>query len=498
MGCSSSNTDDFVWKSRKNGKISTGMSQIKFNISSLVQGRTDSIADHYKLIKKIGSGTFGIVYKVKHILTNQFRAMKIVKKDIVNYQDDNHEFLKEIEIQSMLDHPNIIKIFEYFIDEINFYVISELAKGGELYEQIYSIKNYNEINTALIMQQLLSAVSYIHSKNIVHRDLKPENILLETKGEPFVKIIDFGSANFCKKGEKLKLKVGTPYYIAPEVIKKDYNSKCDIWSLGIIMYMLLSGSPPFDGSDDIEIMDKIIKGEYSLKTKEWDNVSDDAKDLVKKLLTYNPSRRITAEDAKNHPWIIKNRSKDNLNNSLSLENLKRPFENLKKFSAKQKFQQTTIAFLIRQLANNDTIQELRQIFRSLDDNNDGILSFEELKKGFIKYYGEIGEKEWEEIKAKIDQDGSNSIEYEEFIRCTINLEDILTEQNLRMAFDNYDTDNSGFLDIKELRSALGILDKDNVSADLLKDLLLEIDKNGDGEISYTEFKELMMKVISTT
>mmetsp|Transcript_21067 Transcript_21067/g.21848 ORF Transcript_21067/g.21848 Transcript_21067/m.21848 type:complete len:217 (+) Transcript_21067:2-652(+) len=181
-----------------------------------------------------------------------------------------------------------------------------------------------------------------------------------------------------------------------------------------------------------------------------------------------------------------------------LQDLKRPFENLRRFSAKQKLQQSTIAFLVRQISNTELVKNLRNIFRSLDKNGDGTLSLEEIKEGFKKYYGEkIGEKEWEQIVENLDQDKSNSIEYEEFIRCTINLEEVLTEKNLKMAFNSYDKDGSGFLDIDEIKTALGILDSDNVNMQLIQNIIKSIDDNGDGEISFPEFRELMLRVLSS-
>lgn len=503
MGCSSSKADDFEWMSRKGAKLKPSKikteDDIKISTSALVQCKTESISKNYKLIKKLGSGTFGMVYKVKHLQTGFYRAMKVIKKDTINYQDDSKKFLKEIEILSILDHPNIIKIFEYYVDEINYYVMSELARGGELYEQIYTMKNYSEQKTALIMHQLFSAVAFMHSKKVVHRDLKPENILLETKNsnEPFVKIIDFGTANFIEE-KNLKLKVGTPYYIAPEVLKRDYNIQCDVWSLGVIMYMLLSGSPPFDGASDVEIMDKVLKGTYFMNTSEWEKISDGAKKLVSKLLTYNYKDRITASQAMKDPWIILNtKTVQSLETqSIDVTRFKKHFDNLRKFSAKQKLQQTTIAFLVRQISNSELVKELREIFKKIDVNGDGTLSFDEIKEGFKLYYGEkIGETEWEEIVNKLDQDGSRIIEYEEFIRCCVNLEDILTDTNLKLAFDSYDTDGSGFLDIKEIKQALGVVDSDNISSELIKRIIGEIDDNGDGQISFSEFKILMMKVL---
>ena len=162
-------------------------------------------ADLYTKINQVGEGTFGKVYKVRYIPLNQIRAMKVVKKDSINFQDDNQKFLKEIEMLMNLDHPNIIKIFEYYVDDLNYYVIMEFAEGGELYDQIYQLQNFKEKHAAMIMKQILSAVCYMHSKGIVHRDLKPENIMLESKatGDFNIKLIDFGTSNFIKKNQKL-------------------------------------------------------------------------------------------------------------------------------------------------------------------------------------------------------------------------------------------------------------------------------------------------------
>lgn len=505
MGCSSSHTEEFEWKSRKSshGFVTNKInkeSDIKILNNSLIQGKTESISKNYEITAKIGSGTFGKVYKVKHLLTGNYRAMKVVKKDTVNYQDDEKVFLKEIEILSLLDHPNIIKIYEYYVDDLNYYVMSELATGGELYEQIYKLKNYKESDTATIMEQLFSAINYIHQRGIVHRDLKPENILLETKNasDISIKLIDFGTSNFFNKGKKLTLKVGTPYYIAPEVMKREYNNKCDIWSLGVIMYILLSGYPPFDGTDDNQIMDKVLKGKYSFAGKEWECVSDESKELIRKLLNYDYKSRISALEAMEDPWIVKYSRERKSTFTMELSNLKRPFENLRKFSAKQKLQQSTIAFLVRQVSNSDLVKELRSIFQTLDTNNDGTLSYDEIREGFKKYYGEkIGDKEMEEIFEKLDQDKNMCIEYEEFIRCTVNLETLLTEENLKLAFSAFDKDNSGTLSPDEIKSVLGVIDSEDENSSLIREITRQIDENGDGMISFEEFKQLMIKVLKS-
>jgi calcium-dependent protein kinase len=521
MGCSGSSkqiaeNDNTKRTSNKNMKkdggtesgqpekeVITKEEDIKIFHNTLVVENKGSIANHYRIMQKIGSGTFGKVYKVLHTITNQYRAMKVVKIDTINYQDDEKTFLKEIEMLSQLDHPNIIKIYEYYSDDLHYYVITELAQGGELYEQIYNIHNYSEADAAVIMKQLLSVVCYIHSKGILHRDLKPENILLETskKGDLNIKIIDFGTSNYFDKNTKLTLKVGTPYYIAPEVLKKDYNNKCDIWSCGVIMYVLLSGSPPFDGPDDQAIMDKVKTGKFSFNGKEWSAISPEAKNLIKLMLTYDPKERIAAEETLRNPWITKFSVNRNIANPILFGNkddIKRPFENLRKFNAKQKLQQATIAFLVHHVSSSDMVKDLRNIFKDLDENGDGTLSYDEIKSGFNRYYGDekIAEKELDEIIKKIDFDNNDCIEYEEFIRSTVNLDILLTEANLKMAFAAFDKDDSGVLSYNEVKAALGLVDSED--NDLIKNIISEMDVNGDGDVSFHEFKLLMVKVLSQT
>jgi calcium-dependent protein kinase len=235
----------------------------------------------------------------------------------------------------------------------------------------------------------------MHSKGIVHRDIKPENIMLESKSSEdlSIKLIDFGTSNFIKNNQHLSMKIGTPYYIAPEVLKKSYGYECDIWSLGVILYMLLSGTPPFDGFDDQSILQKVKIGKYSLEGESWELISNEAKDLIKKMLTYSPEKRINAEDALKHEWFKKFLKFKNTNthNPLTKEVMSHisavPFENLRKFNARQKIQRATIAFLVHHLCSSDSVKELRDIFRELDTDNNGTLSYNEIKQGFLKYSG---------------------------------------------------------------------------------------------------------------
>ena len=187
----------------------------EIKITRNIYQNSNSVQKDYNILSKIGKGSFGSVFKVHHKKSGQFRAMKVIKKEIINLQDDDRKFLKEIEILIKADHPNIIRIYEYFIDEINYYLIMEYVSGGELLDTITNWKDFSEKKATYIMKQILSAVSYLHSNKIIHRDLKPENMLVENKTknksgdeEINIKIIDFGTCNFIEKNSKLSLKVG--------------------------------------------------------------------------------------------------------------------------------------------------------------------------------------------------------------------------------------------------------------------------------------------------
>ena len=222
------------------------------------------------------------------------------------------EMLKnEIAVLKDLDHPNIVKMYEFLEDEKRIYIVTEICKGGELFDEILNRSKFDEADAAIVMKQLLYAINYCHKKKIVHRDLKPENMLLEQDRDlEKIKIVDFGTSLSFDESRNLDEKLGTAYYIAPEVIKKKYNQKCDLWSCGVIMYILLSGEPPFNDprADNEAIMKKVEIGKYDLTSGIWKTISKEAKDLVKKLLTYNPDDRIDAEQAMKHTWIADRKS----------------------------------------------------------------------------------------------------------------------------------------------------------------------------------------------
>lgn len=199
----------------------------------------------------------------------------------------------------------MIKLYEYFEDETNVYLVTELCEGGELFDRIVKNEYFNEQLAAKTFKMILLALNYCHSQNIVHRDLKPENFLYSSQDENSdLKIIDFGLSKILAQGklQRMKSRAGTPYYISPEVLTGNYDVSCDMWSAGCMLYILLCGYPPFYGDDNQEILQMVQKGVFDFDGEEWDNVSSEAKDLIKKLIT-KPERRLTAQEALQHKWI---------------------------------------------------------------------------------------------------------------------------------------------------------------------------------------------------
>ena len=429
--------------------------------------------------------------------------MKIIKCKTENPHSNSIEIIKQINILKTLDHPNIIKIYEFYSTDKYIYIINELCTGGELFNKIVEVKYFTESTACFIMRQLLSAVAYCHEKGVIHRDLKPENILIESSEEKdkeyfHIKIIDFGTCEILKK-KKLTEQIGTSFYIAPEVLKNGYNEKCDLWSCGVILYILLCGSPPFYGKNEKEIFQKILDGEVDFKHKIWNKISEDAKNLVTKLLQVDPNERISAAKALEDIWFKKNLNLNVINDNPTPTNFNMFMNNITQFCSEQKLQQATLAFLVHNFAPKEELNELKKIFFAFDKNGDGKLSKEEFVTGLtnIDINFNLNLKEEESLNSlikNIDSDNNGYITFEEFLIASVNKEKILTENNLKMAFDVFDRDKNGCISHDELKYILGEYNP-NAKEYLWKKMIQQIDSNKDGQISYEEFYNMMMDVI---
>ena len=456
---------------------------------NLISHKKLNISKEYTLGKTIGTGGFAQVRLGIHKATKQTRAIKILKKKDINM----NELLTEISIVSKLSHPSIMQVFEIFEDTTNVYIVSEYCKGGELFDIISKKGSFSEKEACLIMQQLLSGICYSHQNGIVHRDLKPENILMESKSNDLtIKIVDWGCATQMKQKERLHETDGTSYYIAPEVLKGDYDEKCDIWSCGVILYILLCGYAPFYGEKDEDIYQQVLKGEYDFPKEEWDHVSKEAKNLVQKMIEKDPTKRISALEALQDEWFKINKEKKRGDKILA----KNVLNNMKKFKKNSKFEKATISFIINQLILKEERHDLEKQFKEWDKNGDGVLSRDEIIEGYRKTYGTVDENEIDNMIKSIDLDGNGVIDYNEFLTCTMNKEKILKNENLEICFKAFDSDNSGKISLDEISAIFnnGNKDKkDKEELEALKKMIQQADDNGDGEISFKEFKDLMRK-----
>ena len=453
---------------------------------------------YYKKIKDLGSGSYGSVYKAKNLIMDNIVAIKIIEKVQENMVDDL-EIKNEINILKTLSHPNIVKIYEFFDTPIYYYIVTEYCKRGELFAYIKN--KYNERQLAVLFYQVFSGLVYLHEKKILHRDLKLENLMISEvekdiiTGEEYfwIKIIDFGTAKIFEKNRAEKAVIGSAYYIAPEVLKQNYNEKCDTWSVGVILYMTLVGAAPFDGRTDNDIIRRIKIGKYNTNDTRFNEHSEEVKDLVSKLLEKNIDKRLSAKEALNHVWFEKFGGRKLFCN-FKAEDIKPYIQNLFNYKYNSKLQELVIAFLVHNLSNNDDTLIILKMFRYFNKSGDCKLTKIELTNGLYSYKDKNDVDEMADvIFERLDGDNNGYIEYEEFLRACIDKYSLMTEENLKYAFKFLDKDNSKTLNAHKILSAF--LTKPNKEfEDIFNIYLNEVDKDNDGIINFDEFMELMLKI----
>ena len=504
MGTRSSKNEDLKEIGNKANKENPNSfdENVVINLTNNVivgQSKSDPSLD-YKKKNFLGEGSFASVYLVQNRITESIRAMKVIKKSSTTSEEDEKEIINEINILKIMDHPNILKIFEFYSSKESYSIITEYCSGGELFQEITENGPFNERYSAYVMYQILSSINYCHNMNIIHRDLKPENILIVDRNKnnfPRIKVCDFGTSKMVEKGAVQKKLVGSSYYIAPEVIKKNYNEKCDIWSCGVILYILLSGRPPFGGEDDREIMDNVKIGKYDLESSPFNKCSKSVLDLIRKLLVMDKNKRISAQEALLHPWFKEQKAKE-LYNQIKDENIiKKLLENLKKYKRNSVIQETALAYLVHNFPQMKDVVNSCKLFNQIDINGDGKISEEELYKGLsTKIKSSTLKDDVRQIFKNLDMDNNKYIEYEEFVRAAVSKEKFMTDNVLRFAFRYFDKDGSGEITFDEIEQVFkkSVADKGNVHEGLKK-IIQEVDVNGDGQISYEEFSEVMKKML---
>ena len=495
-----SNKNSIVLVDKKNSK-----KQVALTNDVIVSGNEVNPEKIYLKTKVLGSGAFGEVWLVHHKDLDRDFAMKIIKKR-KNRSSDEKEILNEIEILKKLDHPKILKVIDFYSTLKKYYIITEYCPEGELFNEIIKVGKFDEGQAAFIINQILKAVTYCHKMNIIHRDIKPENIMItnrEKNGCLQVKLIDFGTAKIFEKGHQENKYVGSSYYMAPEIIKRKYDEKCDLWSIGVILYILLTGRPPFDGNDDEEILENVKKGVYDKWSYPFPLLSPHAKDLITKLLQYDPKKRLSAEQALEHPWFktAEFKKKDKVN-AIAPELARELIDNMTQYKSDNILKCAVIAYLVHHITNTEECNEASKLFIKIDLNSDGKIEKHELVHGFEKYWG-ISKKEAKEkvdlIFANIDTDFNGFIEYEEFVRAAVNSSIFMSQNYLKFAFNYFDRDASGDITYEEIKKRFTQNTKNtNTKVDQeLKEIFDSIDINGDGSISFGEFCKMMKNIMQS-
>eukprot|EP00455_Lapot_gusevi_P033797 TRINITY_DN3706_c0_g1_i1.p1 TRINITY_DN3706_c0_g1~~TRINITY_DN3706_c0_g1_i1.p1 ORF type:complete len:362 (+),score=105.31 TRINITY_DN3706_c0_g1_i1:64-1149(+) len=274
--------------------------------------KAPSITQHYELKDKLGTGSFAVVRRAIRIRDQREFAIKIISKKKLN-AEELAVVNDEVEIMHRIDHPNVVKLYEIYDTTSKLYMVMELLTGGELFERIVDKQSFSEREAANVIRQIASAMSYLHSIGVVHRDLKPENLLYESKEDTAqVKITDFGLAKYLEtSGVSMTTACGTPGYVAPEILKDEpYGPEVDCWSLGVILYVLLCGFPPFYNENQAQLYQDIKSGEFSFPDPYWTDISAEAKDLITRLLTVDPFYRLDMKGVLAHPWLAEGGASD--------------------------------------------------------------------------------------------------------------------------------------------------------------------------------------------
>lgn len=301
----------------------------------------------YKRGKTLGEGAFSVVIEATKKDTSESYAVKVVTKSKLT-KEDEVALKDEIDVLRELEHNHIIRLYDVFEENSYWYLITEQMKGGELFDRIVQKSYYNEKEARDVCKILFDSIGYCHERSIAHRDLKPENLLLlSDDDDSMVKIADFGFAKKCPTANCLRTQCGTPGYVAPEILEGlAYDTKSDMWSLGVIIYILLGGYPPFIEQNQRELFRKIRRGQYEFHEEYWGSVSADAKDLISKLLTVDPAKRLSAQEALNHKWMVQD------GEVLAAGDLGKNLTELRKYNAKRKFKAAVNAVIVANKMNS--------------------------------------------------------------------------------------------------------------------------------------------------
>lgn len=478
-------------------------------------------ASLYTLGQVIGTGHYARVQIATSVKDGNKYAVKIIKK-----QDGKEALLlqlqnivKEVAIMRLLaDHPNTVQLHQVLQDAKSFYLVMEYCNGGEIFDQIIRSGYMSEKVAAEKAGQLLSFLAHAHSKHVIHRDIKPENLLLfHPDGAPdgpeglILKVVDYGCSTFCVPGKRLCKKFGTPYYVAPEVLWRDYDLQADVWSAGVVLFILLCGRPPFNGRSDDEIVSRVRTGHYRMLPDDWRHVSLSAQELVKEMLKLDATARPTAEQLLKHHWFADAaEGRLTLADGSELESaapstMVNVVARLEAFAGMSRMKRLALVVLCHTVTDKH-LTRLKEAFSELDKDGDGHLTPGELhaalrNTGALAKAGlaaEIDPHVLEGLIAASDLYGEGYVDMDEFLAAMVaNSSYSKTKDALRRSFDALDQDHDGFItsaDLVNLQQQL--LGQHHMTKELAEDMMSEvstcISDTHDGKMDFEEFVHMMV------
>lgn len=467
-----------------------------FNPTAFVPARVNAeISKRYDIAQnEIGSGGYGKVFVARDKEIKD--RIVAIKKVIIFDEEKKKAFKREAHIMKELDHPNICKLLETYEQGRHMFFVMELCEGREVFDRIMEFGMIDEQTTADIVRQCASALKYAHNRGIAHRDMKPENICFCTNNpeDHHVKVIDWGLGFYFGQA-RMNSAVGSLTYAAPEVLEAreldGYTCACDLWSLGVVTYVMLCGKPPFWGNYN-EQLRRMKKETFPMADSLWQATSREAKELIKGLLKCKPEHRLSLDAVLSHPWL-RGRAKQT-DPAVSQQVL----TNLRQFSNTSHFFSICVASVARQLDHKGLV-DVHRVFCEMDTNGDGVLELHEVKHGFEKIFGKDSEqlKDVERMFARLDLDGSGTIDYTEFCAAGIGERMSTEEHVLRAAFKAFDVqDDDGQITKDEIMQVLSSADVNKVwtkevCESVAQDIMERFDQNGDGTLDFEEWLVLM-------
>mmetsp|Transcript_67927 Transcript_67927/g.106887 ORF Transcript_67927/g.106887 Transcript_67927/m.106887 type:complete len:553 (+) Transcript_67927:105-1763(+) len=425
----------------------------------------------------LGSGYNGDVYKARKKRQSVTHASKFAIKEFKRLrglaENKRLELEQECEVYLGMDHPHVARLVDVYEEEDRLSLVMECMEGGELFDRVIERKRFTEKDAIAAAYQMTLAINYLHSHNVVHRDIKLENWLYETKDSDHLKLIDFGFSKIVDG--RMKMSCGTLTYVAPEVLAKNYTSQCDLWSLGVVVFILLGGYMPFSGPDDTQ-QANIKAGKYKIKPEKWQTVSENGLAFVKALMEVNPDVRLTAPQALEHPWLA---SQQVGYGSESVDSV--VLHDMCAFAQESKFRRACMLAMAWSLTNEER-KKVRQAFLQIDTSHNGTISLGDFKK-VVEDHFHLTSEHIEKCFEMLDVAHKGEIQYSEFLAAMVSHRIALHDDLLVDAFRRFDVDNSGYIDAANMREVFGA----EMTEAEIDEIMREVDANHDGRISYDEF-----------